>query len=245
MAKKKGKGKVGKVRKVKNSVKSAKSLKKGAKSSKLKSYKAKKVRYVLQEFQQLKKYDCGVLNSYPEKTQGVINVRLNELEKRGYKISLTMGDNLISVDMPKHVVEAEIALLKKKDPSINAYYSDMIGGLVIEPMKIGEPKVEASLYKSKEPGGPSVEAGEVMHTKAVLKLTPVDQKHIVSLLNKDVIQNEQDIQDLREKMGGSSQVLDEKTLTELEKIVKEGPIKIEAKNPFAALKNRDPEIIRT
>jgi|GEM_PF-3633623 len=244
MVKKKGKGKVGKVRKVKNSVKSAKSLKKGAKSSKLKSYKTKKVRYVLQEFQQLKKYDCGVLNSYPKKTQDVINGRLNELENRGFQISLTMGDKWISVGMPKHVAEAEITLLKKKDPSINAYYSDMLG-LVIEPRKIGEPKVEASLYKSKEPGGPSVEAGEVMRTKAVLKLTPVDQKHIVSLLNKDIIQNEQDIQDLREKMGGSSQILDEKTLTELEKIVKEGPIKIEAKDPFAALKNRDPEIIRT
>jgi len=243
MAKKKGKGKVGKVRKVKNSVKSAKSLKKEAKSSKVKSYKAKKVRYILQEVQ-LKKYDCGVLNSYPKKTQDVINKRLTELEKRGLNISLLMGDKWISIGMPDYLAEAEIALLKKKDPSINAYYSDMLG-LVIEPMKIGEPKVEASLYKSKEPGGPSVEAGEVMRTKAVLKLTRADQRYIMSLLKKDIIQNEQDIQDLRKKMGGPSQVLDEKTLNELEKIVKEGPIKIEAKNPFAALKNRDPEIIRT
>lgn len=106
-----------------------------------KSSKKKRTKYVLQEMQ-IKKFENKVMEAYPQNIQNKINDRLNQLEKMGFKVN-TDSSNWIKVQgISQQQANAEVSLLKKKDPAINASYSDMLGGLIIEGPKLGEMKTE-------------------------------------------------------------------------------------------------------
>lgn len=134
---------------VKRSVK--KSVKQPAKKSLLhsiakrlnlkKSSKKKRTRYVLQELQ-VKKFENKVMDAYPQSIQNKINDRLNQLEKMGFKVNTESSLWIKVQGISPQQANAEINLLKKKDPAINASYSDMLGGLIIETPKLGEMKTE-------------------------------------------------------------------------------------------------------